>query len=635
MKSLGLKNLMVVLLALSFLTLGILLFTSNLLHTRDFLSHQLATHAQDTATTLALQLSSALRAKDYATVKNTVDALFDSGYYRRIALIAPDGSSLLRRELPVQVQGPPAWLIRLFPLTPPTGTAEAFAGWRRVAVVEVVSHPGHAYRQLWQTTLSISLWTLALGTVSALLAVGLLRRTLRPLGDMERLALHIAEGRFEQLPDMRPIRELEAIGRALNRMSAAVERMLDQQRLLVEKLQQDLYQDELTGLFNRSYLMSATDSALAEPDQRVGLAILRLGGLAELNARQGRSAGDHLVRSAARIASALAAEFHGITGRLDGGQFAVLLNQTLETTLEELAQRLAEAGRRMLQESGLEAYCEVHVGAAITSGGRRSNLFAAADAALRDARLGPSGGYRLARGAVPGGHDLRTVLVQAIERRLLQLEWQPVLRCTDLAVDHFEVYARLPSRQGELLPAGAFVHLAESSGLNLALDKQVITLAWMALAGKQTPAAVNLSVHSLVSPSFSDWLRQLVAIPTQLRLELNLNTVMATPGAVEAMKTLREAGFPIVFDRFVPQPDALAWLRDIRPYAVKVESALCRQAHLDSSTRSLLSTLCTHAHELGIVVGATGVEHEAQRESLCALGVDSVQGRLYAQRALS
>ncbi|MGQ9686050.1 MAG: EAL domain-containing protein, partial [Thiobacillaceae bacterium] len=224
--------------------------------------------------------------------------------------------------------------------------------------------------------------------------------------------------------------------------------------------------------------------------------------------------------------------------------------------------------------------------------------------------------------------------MQAIEQHKLQLEWQPVLRCPELTLDHFEAYARLPTGQGELLPAGAFVHLAEESGLIATLDELVLTHAWMLLDGKQTPGAINLSAASLASPGFTDWLRQLVPTPPQLRLEVGLNAVLTTAGALEALTTLKEAGFLIVLDRFVPQPDTLARLREIRPYGVKVEGALCRQARDDAGTRALLTTLCMHARELGIVITANGVEREDQREALCELGFDSVQGRLFGQRDL-
>lgn len=103
MNAYSLKTLLVSLLAVAFTLLAAVLFTANLLHTREFLARQLDTHAQDTATTLALQLAPALQAKDLAAVTNTVDALFDSGYYRRIALTTAAGKVILVRESPLRV----------------------------------------------------------------------------------------------------------------------------------------------------------------------------------------------------------------------------------------------------------------------------------------------------------------------------------------------------------------------------------------------------------------------------------------------------------------------------------------------------------------------------------------------------
>ncbi len=634
MKSVSLKSLLVAMLALVFLTLGTLLFITNLLHTRDFLTRQLQNHAQDAANNLALQLSAAFKAQDQATVANTVDALFDSGYYQRIALRTPSGQPILTRQHAVRVEGAPDWFIGLVPLVPPAGTAESLAGWQRAAVVEVVSHPGYAYRQLWENTRSVLVWTLGLWALAALLAVWLVRHALRPLGDMEQLAIHVGQGRFDRLADLHPIRELSHIGGALNQMSASVERMLGEQRTLIEALQQDLYHDDHTGLYNRTYMISAAEAALAEQDQQVGLAILRLGGLGELNAHLGRSGGDQLVRAAAAVTAVLAAEFSGVAGRLDGGQFAVLLDQTESETLARLAERLGKAGLDALRESGAEPYCEAHVGAALARDAKRASLFAAADAALRDARLGPSGSHRLASNQSPGAQDMRKTLMATIEHARFQLEWQPVLGCADLALDHFEAYARIPDEQGSLLPAGAFVHLAEEGGLIATLDEMIVTSAWMTLDGKASAGSVNLSAASLVSPGFAEWMQEMIQTPSQLLLELNLHRLLATPGALETALALKASGFRIVLDRFVPQGDALARLAEIRPHGVKVEGALCRQAKDDPGTRALLKTLCDHAHELAIRVGASGLERQEQREVLCGLGFDTVQGRLFGSQML-
>lgn len=102
MKTMSLKTLLVLLLGLLFLLLGLALFATGLANTHGFLQRQLHAHAQETATTLALELSPALASNDTAAVANAVDALYDSGYYRRIAVIRPNGESVVERELPLK-----------------------------------------------------------------------------------------------------------------------------------------------------------------------------------------------------------------------------------------------------------------------------------------------------------------------------------------------------------------------------------------------------------------------------------------------------------------------------------------------------------------------------------------------------
>ncbi len=632
MKTVSLKTLLVALLALIFLLLGTLLLVANVAHTRDFLSRQLQSHAQDAATTLALQLSPAFVEQDQARMASTVDALFDSGYYRRIVVTDPDGQNLLLREQTLQVEGAPDWFIRLIPLDTPIGQAESMAGWQRVALLEVTSHPGYAHRQLWQTARAVVGWTLGFWALAALLAVWVLRRALRPLDDMEDQAIRIGQGRFERLEAAPRIRELSHIGQALNRMSESVERMQGEQGTLIARLQTDLYHDNQTGLYTRAYLLASTETALEDAGNTVGMAFLRIGRLAELNAYLGRQAGDRLLRSAAEHTMAVAAEFSALAGRLDGGQFAVLLENSNSERLAKLAERLSQVGLTAMSEAAAEEHCETHVGAAQVSGLRRPALFSAVDAALRDARLGASGTFRVAAVNVPGEEQMRKYLLTAIEQAKVRLEWQPAMRCADHAPDHYEAYARITGPQGETLPAGAFVRLAEEAGLIATLDELILTQAWMALDGKDFVGSVNLSANSIVSPGFVAWMRGILLAPQRIQLEFNLQSLLATPNALEAVAELKQAGFRIALDRYVPRTDALVRLKEIRPQRIKVEGTLCRYAREDPGTRALLETLCGFARELDIRVSATGVEREVERKALCGLGLDTVQGRLFPSR---
>lgn len=637
--TISLKTLLAGLLALSFLLLGLALFLANLSSTRDFLQRQLASHAQGTASTLALQLSN-----EPGATASRVDALFDNGYYQRITLSQPDGTILLERTFPLQVDGVPDWFVRILPLATPSGQADALADGKRM-LIQISSHPGFAYQQMWIIARNTLWLTLLFLTVAALLGAALLARALAPLRKMEQLALKAAEGEFTRLDPLPRVRELHHIGLSLNRMSDAVSRMLADKSALVQKLQADLYQDPHTGLANRAFFIPILLDTLNEYGHTCGLILLQVDGLNACNSRLGRETGDRLIRAVAaairtteiRPGERLPADH---VARIDGAQFGVILEYADADSLLGLADKLAHAATLAIHETGLENCCAVYVGAALAEEASHatpheittvsSSLLTRADSALRDAKLGPSGSSRLAAGVTPATGSLRTLMRQAVQDAQLSIEWQPVLRSHNGGLDHIEAYARLTPPNGQTLPAGAFVYLAEEVGKVTTLDKLILSSAWTAEHEHPVAArSVNLSISSLQDSVFIEWLKGFVSTPERLYLELPAHRLATSPNVQPTLLSLRQSGFGIVLDRFVPQAHTLTCLHDIRPHWVKVEGSLCRQAKDSVGTRALLKALCEYAHELGCKVGATGIEHEDELAVLYPLGFDAAQGQLF------
>ena len=117
---------------------------------RSFLGEQLASHAQDTATSLGLSLSPYMQRNDTAVMNSMVDAIFDRGYYRTISVIAVNGKPLIERSNPATSEDVPSWFIDYIDLQLPTAKAMVMSGWKQAATVVVASHPGYAYQELWE-----------------------------------------------------------------------------------------------------------------------------------------------------------------------------------------------------------------------------------------------------------------------------------------------------------------------------------------------------------------------------------------------------------------------------------------------------------------------------------------------------
>ncbi|MDH3872124.1 MAG: hypothetical protein OEU44_07915, partial [Gammaproteobacteria bacterium] len=137
--------------------------TNNLRH---FLGEQLASHAQDTATSLGLSLSPHMQDNDLPIMNSMIDAIFDRGYYKSINVVTVGGESLVERSNPLQMEGVPDWFIDKVDFQVPTAEAIIMSAWKQAGTIQVTSHPGYAYRELWENTVD-TFWLFLLSALAA------------------------------------------------------------------------------------------------------------------------------------------------------------------------------------------------------------------------------------------------------------------------------------------------------------------------------------------------------------------------------------------------------------------------------------------------------------------------------------
>jgi diguanylate cyclase (GGDEF)-like protein len=180
---------------------------------------------------------------------------------------------------------------------------------------------------------------------------------------------------------------------------------------LVEEVEARSLTDPLTGLANRRWLEQRLDEELDRVrryERPLCLAMLDIDHFKEVNDNLGHSAGDDALR---RLASLLRAERRStdLVCRYGGEELVLILPETLPDDAVSLAdriRRLAETGALGLHADGRPI--TVSIGVAGSGPGRDlpRTLFAAADAALYQAKANGRNQVRVADEVVPAGaHD--------------------------------------------------------------------------------------------------------------------------------------------------------------------------------------------------------------------------------------
>ena len=197
---------------------------------RDYVADQLAGHARDGATAVGLSLSNAIDGRDPVAAASLIDSVFDSGRYLSVRYLDHQGQQIAGRESAMTDGEVPAWFVSLADLPLPVGEAEVVRGWSRLGRVEVISHPGRAYRDLWHVATGMILGTLVLGGLGLSLLFWMVRHTLRPLKAIEKQAEALGRRDFRKRIDVHSTRDLNQVTRALNH---SIERLCNHPQAIV------------------------------------------------------------------------------------------------------------------------------------------------------------------------------------------------------------------------------------------------------------------------------------------------------------------------------------------------------------------------------------------------------------------
>jgi len=623
--------------------------TSSVMDTRNFLNDQLRSHAQDTATSLGLSLTPVIEANDMPMMNSMVDAINDRGYYGEIVIRTISGEVMLERHQPVWIEGVPTWFIRLLPLETPEGTSMIAIGWKQAATVHVRSHPGYAYRTLWNTATDTALWTLVSGLVAFGLIAVVVHFVLAPLRQLEQQALAISSRKFPRLERLPFTRELRRVAEAMNKMSSKVEGMLSAQSELAEKMRALAFEDEVTGLNNRRGFEERLSHLINAPEEFSfgALYLIELSDFRAYNEEHGYERGDDLLRQTARLIEATCKGGHPFTlARLAGADFAVLLHNVAPDEASGLA---GDFGRALTKLQSTEKGNEIsgHIGGAYYSGQQSApELLSAADNALRAAqRKGLNAWHMFTEEGVAesthGFMEWKSILNRVITGRELTLQFQPVLSPIQREPLHYEVFSRIPSDNANtpLIPAGVFIPMAERHGFAQEIDKVVVeqVISRAAAADNATNRfAINLSSSSVLDREFVGWLCGRLHgardVAKRLVFEVPEHCILIDLEALhDAVNHIRQCGSEFSLDRFGSNKATFGYLKRLHVDYIKIDGSYIRRIEKNEDSQFLVHTLCEIAHALDIRVIAEYVESEAELDALTKLRVDGVQGHLFGR----
>jgi EAL domain-containing protein (putative c-di-GMP-specific phosphodiesterase class I) len=143
---------------------------------------------------------------------------------------------------------------------------------------------------------------------------------------------------------------------------------------------------------------------------------------------------------------------------------------------------------------------------------------------------------------------------------------------------------------------------------------------------------VNLHSNDLLDDELFDQMRPLARIAKQVVLEITERASLSHIRDVQArVARLRAMGFRIAVDDLGAGYAGLTSFAQLEPEVVKLDMSLVRNVHEQPTKQTLVRTMITMCHELGMQVVAEGIETAAERDAIVAAGCDLMQGYFFAK----
>jgi len=627
-------------LGLSLLAVLILVFIGtlwiNVNNTRDFVAQQLASHAQDTATSLGLSIAPYMaEANDLPVVETMMNAIFDRGFYQSMVLRDAKKHILLEKHNPNNVEDVPKWFREMLPLEPPESATDINDGWTMAGSLTVKSHPGFGYQQLWQNAVQ-AFWMILTVFIAALLMLyALVKMITTPLLAVVKQADAISQQQFEQIKQIPRTPELKRIVTAVNRMSAQLAKLFTQLTNQAELYRNFAYQDPLTGVANRRAFELAFEQLLADSEQHSQgyLLLIRLTSLNEVNSEQGYQAGDEYVKLVSQeLQNALKQpELNGVLYRVSGADFVVLLEDTEQQLCITFTQNIIAQLNAIEKSEYRLGTAHVGVGS-FSFGDSRTDVLERADNALSGASV-TTDKWQLTQqqDMHHSNTEWRAQLNNILQQNHADFVAQPIKNCQGDTI-YAEWFARFSTGQAQgYLPMGQLVPASVRLNYAQKLDELLIASALAQLKGTPHAIGLNVSRLSLSQASFHQWLMNALpqdgATCAKLVLEIPERALVnGTQDLVHFIEQLKSRGVRITVERFGAQLAAITHLRKIRPDYLKLDGRFIRNIHNEPDNQLFVQSLVNIAHGLNIQVIAEMVECDAEAQCLLDLFVDYLQG---------
>jgi len=575
-------------------------------------------------------------ADEEAHVTTVIDAAFDSGYYKLIEFTSDNFSYKQVDNEPVE--GVPAWFINNTNIEIETIKEDVSSGWNIIGEVKVAGDTAIVYSALYKMFIKL-VYLFIIFVVGALIILSImLSFILKPLKEIQRQAEAIMKNEF-LIQEKEPYTtEFKEVVKGMNAMVKKVEEIFEKGNEAAKRNRELLYNDPITKLFNRRYLMLKLPDLISLENRANGGTIMfaAIRDAQILNQALGRKDADEMFFKLAEIFKNSCKEYEdGVIARVNGTEFTIMLPNCEASNSITIANTIHKEYESLLSQNGLNLDSVI-----LDIGMYRyrpnvtiSELLTRADNALTQAKMDEISNTYIYEEKddedAMGKEEWRAIIEEAISKKQFSLKFWPTMDAKTKETNHKVMTFTIDGGENKRYFYGDFI----APAINLGLVSKIYIVALRDLITKQhgeiknSICSIRLSNEFIRDPLAFENLSALLrehakSLNFKLSFEVSDNFSIHNTAMVKGyVELFKQYGFSFGINSFTGESSDFSYLKELNPTFIKADTSFL----LDQSKDSM-SALQVITDSLGIDIISTFVKTQEELNTLNSMHVYKVQG---------
>lgn len=234
------------------------------------------------------------------------------------------------------------------------------------------------------------------------------------------------------------------------------------------------------------------------------------------------------------------------------------------------------------------------------------------------------------------------MLERAIAENRVEVFYQPIYSMKEKCFTSAEALARIRDEEGNLIPPGLFIHIAEKTGMIVRLGQRIFEQVCAFIASEEykklglSYIEVNLSMiqcgYEFLARDYIEIMEQYHVLPECINLEITESASMqAKQILLENMRQLREYGVSFSLDDFGTGQSNLNYIAEMPVDIVKFDKDMTQAYFTDEKVRYVVKTAMEMIQGMGMKIVSEGIEEKRQFETMEELRIDYIQGYYFSR----